>query len=331
MKREIFGVVLGLAAGIAMGQEKNPIWAVGGTVLVTNGYVLHTFTNQGGTNLIVTRSKPIPELEVLVVGGGGAGGGTWYHGGGGGGGGVVHGIIKNVTGSNYIFVGKGGLGHGERGNKGEDSKFETWTAYGGGAGGVWENGTYKPPLAGGSGGGSASYNAQGQAATGAPSTQVSGSNYTGHGHAGGNGWSIMTNSRCAAGGGGGAGAPGGNGSSIGGGAGGDGVLSIITGTNVFYGGGGGGSETTNIFHGGSGGLGGGGDAAEWDEGGAAGAANTGGGGGAAKPAIGGYGGAGGSGIVIVRYFPGKITQFSVVGKSMSAIRGNDIRSVRAPE
>ena len=90
----------GLAGLAGWGQETNPNWAVGGTVLLTNGYVLHTFTNAGVTsNFVVTRSIPIPEIEVLVVGGGGHGAGLESHHGGGGAGGVVHGKMEEVTGS----------------------------------------------------------------------------------------------------------------------------------------------------------------------------------------------------------------------------------------
>lgn len=347
MKREIFGVVQVLAAGIAMGQETNPNWAVGGTVLVTNGYVLHTFTNAGvASNFVVTRSIPIPEVEVLVVGGGGHGGGLEYDPGGGGAGGVVHGRMEEVTGTNQVYVGNGSTNsNGYYIYSGENSYFGTWIAYGGGGGGTWDNGVNHYPKEGGSGGGAPSHHASGLYPTGAPSVQVSGDGYVGYGNKGGDGTSGQSADQpptvvwYLAGGGGGAGGPGTNAWTTGpdqrkcyGGDGGPGVAIGITGSNVFYAGGGGGQTwgygAQGGYYWGVGGVGGGGDASGNGDG-DAGEPNTGGGGGAAQSGY--VGGAGGSGIVIVRYFPAKLKRFTVHGKSMSAIRGNDIRSVQAPE
>ena len=350
--RNLFIIIAVVAAAGAWAEITNdPGWAVGGTVTVTNGFVLHAFTNTGATNFIVTRSTPLAEVEILVVGGGGGGGG-YYHAGGGGAGGVVYGTIKDLAGSNYIFVGTGGQGEGSgNGSSGADSKFGTWTAYGGGGGGVWRNGRPELPLAGGSGGGSAAMNWGGYATTGAPSIQVSGSGYTGYGNAGGAGYSekVLENDPDeyvhAGGGGGGAGGVGLDGRHwitngtdywVAGGDGGPGIACDITGSNVYYAGGGAGSmlRATSLPGGaydGKGGVGGGGDAGTTGAG-EAGEANTGGGGGAALAlASGGYlGGDGGSGVVMIRYFPAKLNRFSVAGKSLSTIRGEDLTKVRAP-
>jgi hypothetical protein len=265
--------------------------------------------------------------EVLVVGGGGGGG--MDMGGGGGGGGVVydpsHALIK---GSISVTVGNGGTGGPAAGTNGQpsahqytipaqngqNSVFNTITAYGGGAGGSSVN-TFTPGSAGsagGSGGGASGYNNNGVAV----GTVKGGLGTDGQGFRGGNQGNAYYS-----GGGGGAGGAGIDGNTKADG--GPGILNSIMGTAYYWGGGGGGAGYS--ICGGNGGIGGGGGGAICTTTGGAGlnnglpgggggggvqantpggnaGANTGGGGGGSAHYQGNNkGGDGGSGIVVIRY------------------------------
>ncbi|NCN25677.1 hypothetical protein COT94_03690 [Candidatus Falkowbacteria bacterium CG10_big_fil_rev_8_21_14_0_10_37_14] len=267
--------------------------ATGGTITYANGYKIHTFTTNGTFEALGNAN-----VEVLVVAGGGGGGGNCITCGGagaGGAGGLIYNASYAVTPQNYaVVVGAGGSGGPAKtnyglGTNGGNSTFDTLVAVGGGFGrgqsGVAGN-------SGGSGGGGGG--------GGNPPPGAGGAGTATQGYAGGAG----ITSPYGGGGGGGAGAAGSSGAIK---AGGIGVVSAITGADVYYaGGGGGGAYTTNAP--GSGGLGGGGNGANTNinnGNGFAGTANTGGGGGGANGnPKGGAGGSGGSGIVIIRYpFP----------------------------
>ena len=243
---------------------------------------------QGGTITVNTAGT----VDILLVGGGGGGGQnyvsgtTTYGGGGGGGGGVVYKTSFAVTPGTYsVAVGAGGaIGA----NGGNTSAFGL-TAYGGGGGGKGNNG--EAGKNGASGGGATSR----QAST--DPTLAGGAAIYGEGagdnlgHAGGSSWH-----RFGPGGGGGAGAEGesSNGSGSTPGAGGDGVLCPIIGADIWYGGGGAGFRPgTNWKK--AGGKGGGG-ANDGDATPNPGMDGFGGGGNGGAP--------GGSGILIVAFTPG---------------------------
>lgn len=285
-------LALGCVIVLAGAPQALATFATGGTITLTNGYRVHTFTSVGTSNLTVT----IPgSVEVLIVAGGGGGG---DFGGGGGAGGFLTNAAYTVSGGSImVTVGDGGAGTatpGTTGTKGQNSVFDVLTAYGGGGGGSrLSTGTPLPGLdgaGGGSGGGGSpsdgTYQGKGGAAT------------NGQGNAGGNGPG-SGNWGWGGGGGGGAGAAGAAANANNAGAGGVGLVSAICGSNVTYAGGGGGTTYTGgsgtVGAGGAGGGGAGGKGAN----GVAGTANTGGGGGGGD--TGKVGGKGGSGIVIVRY------------------------------
>ena len=190
-----------------------------GTTITTK----QVFTDIGSTSWVAPSG--VTELNYLVVGGGGGGGNGFDTGGGGGGAGgmVLTGTLNVIPGQSYsVTVGRGGIG-GENirsnrsGGAGNNSVFQTITAFGGpGGGGSRSGGT-------GSGG----------------SAQVGTSNAPTGGAGGGNGSSSV---RGSGGGGGGAAGNGGNGSSASGGSGGAGVNSAISGVSTFYGVGGKGAK-----------------------------------------------------------------------------------------
>ncbi|MFN5351892.1 MAG: BspA family leucine-rich repeat surface protein, partial [Alphaproteobacteria bacterium] len=220
-------------------------------------------------------------MEVLVIGGGGAGGSTSGAGtpvgSGGGAGGYQYNSSLNITSSQAITVGAGGVygGAPSVGANGINSSIGSLiTSLGGGGGG-----NSVVPVAGSSGG------------SGGGSVGDGGSGTVGQGNNGGSG---VTSG---AGGGGGASSVGSNGSSDVGGNGGSGTASSISGASVTYAGGGGGSGVTTA---GSGGAGGGGNGRNSSGNGSAGTPNTGGGGGGSRTTTN-KGGVGGSGIVIIRY------------------------------
>ncbi len=271
--------------------------AVGGTITTNGGYIIHTFTNVGTTNFVVSEGSL--NCEVLVVAGGGAGGGGWGGAGGGAGGLLTNSVT--VSGTTTVAVGIGGKGVVSAGGlNGANSFFGTIVAIGGGGGGkVMPD---YPGKAGGSGGGGI-WNWV---------TMLPGNGTLGQGHAGGEG--VVSN--VAGGGGGGKGEPGHQPSgplyspSVGAsipGAGGDGFLNSYSGAEVYYAGGGGGAggNPGYIVSPAAGGLGGGGNGGTDKRAGSytpptAGAVNTGGGGGGARNDQN-TGANGGSGIVIVRY------------------------------
>ncbi|MGN0854055.1 MAG: glycine-rich domain-containing protein [Kiritimatiellia bacterium] len=257
--------------------------------------VIHIFTNTAASAVFsIPDDNKILEgsLQFLIVGGGGAGSGNC--GGGGGAGGLVYCEGLDPEAGDYdVTVGAGGAkstGNGY-GNSGSNTTFAfggtTYTALGGGVGGLWQN---QAGTAGGSGGG-----ASGSAAVGA-ATQPD-SNSGGYGNAGGAGASNNVG-----GGGGGAGGAGMAASGQTGGAGGAGLEFDISGESRFYAGGGGGAGIGGAGNAGGSSVGGAGTSGGTGQTGGAGQDGTGsGGGGAAGGGGTSYGGAGGSGTVIVRY------------------------------
>ena len=298
----------------------------GGTISKKDGYMIHTFTEDG--------TFDIPNstyAEILVVGGGG-GGGEAVHGGGGGGGagGFIHRARYALLAGTYpVRVGAGGAVN----MPGGDSALGGLVAYGGGAG----NHGYSDPYDGnngGSGGGAAGINNY---------KKAGGTGIAGQGHDGGSNFQKTLEDQGAlpegytfvngftqeinlGGGGGGAGAPGGGGTFTNAvpeegkwfrtwefwpGVGGDGLPCSITGEEVWYAGGGGGGQfgwgqTGRLADGGRGGGGKGGAVSDdnyWIDGenGVDGTGGGGGGGGHRGDNVKSLGGAGGSGIVIIRY------------------------------
>ena len=239
----------------------------GGTITISGGYIIHSFTTTGTFAFIPAFSG---NVEVLVVGGGGGGGGSI--GGGGGGGGVIYmPSVSVISGISYeVVVGDGGTS----GTKGNVSRFFDASAAGGGTSGQHDDGI---GTAGGSGGGAASNNSslnQGGASSGNSLGPNRGFIY---GNRGGN----MTTSRTVllsgpsrAAGGGGAGGRAvdtdpniiGDTGQTGAGSGGVGITNSILGTTYYWGGGGGGGSSQTI--GSWGGLGGGGGGGGADSGGA---------------------------------------------------------------
>jgi hypothetical protein len=263
--------------------------------------VTQTFTNVGTMAWIAPAG--VTRVEALVVGGGG-GGGNRFGGGGGAGGLVYNSSYLVVPGRSYtITVGDGGSGgtsNSVRGSSGSNSVFDRLVAFGGG-GGASES---QAALSGGSGGG------------GSYATPTAGTGTALQGNAGGTG----RDGPRANGGGGGAGSGGyGLGTRANGG---DGLPLSISGETRYYAGGGGGADNRidsagfgsppyGIGGSGGGGNGGGGESSGQCDSkpgqGEDGLANTGGGGGGGAynpvPATGRNGGNGGSGIVILRWYP----------------------------
>ncbi len=262
-------------------QSITPPTFSGGTVTSDSTYYYRTFKS---SQTLTLNGAPVT-VDYLMVGGGGG-----SQGGGGGAGGLINTYSETLaTGSYPILVGAGGAQNGGANGgalSGNNTTFNSLTAFGGGYGAYYENAGN-----GGSGGG-AGYGSYG--------TGVAGQGYNG-----GNYWYGAT------GGGGGAAGAGGNASGLYpvlGGNGGNGIQlsewasATSTGANNgYYAGGGGGScfyPYTNGT-GGSGGLGGGGvGESDSNKKYVAAVANTGGGGASNTT----YGcGPGGSGIFIIRY------------------------------
>ncbi len=272
----------------------------GNVALWTDSKPLTPATDCAGNQLLG------PAVQVLAVGGGG--GGANNHGGGGGGGGVTQSeAIPVSVGSYSITVGAGGAGGsgsaGAAGANGGNSSFSTTLVAlgGGGGGGRIADNSVTQAKNGGSGGGGA-----GTRDGGTSLPAKGGLGDVDQGNDGGNG-SSGTSAPFAGngGGGGGAGDSGGvaTGTTSGAGVsgnGGIGLLSDITGQQVYYGAGGSGGRwfTGDVGTGGitGGGTGGAADSAV----GSAGQANTGGGGGGGGGASA-NGGNGGSGVVVIRY------------------------------
>ena len=275
--------------------------ASGGAVTEHESYRIHTFTISDTFTVSIGC-----DVSYLIVAGGGGGAGRDV-GGGGGAGGMRTGSTQLNAGSYIVTVGGGGGGSFDSqnpittANKGSDSSFNSIVCKGGGAG--WN---HVHPAAsdeyfhGGSGGGGAGI-----------TNYTGGSGASGEGYGGGSG-SGMSTSFYGGGGGGGAGEIGKT--AIEWRHGGDGILSDITGTNIYYAGGGGGAGHRSAQNQtlGTGGKGGGGNAGDTSTSGD-GTDGLGGGGGASKGADDRYvsgvytnrnvfvGGSGGDGIVIIRY------------------------------
>jgi hypothetical protein len=282
------------------GVPAAPFWAWGGdsnfTITVSGRlYAVHMYTNVGSGYF--APSRPIKNVEYLVIGGGGGGGGGGMANGGGGGGGGAGGYRSSVTnelsGSNSnaeeritlattdpvaVTIGAGGAGATADlmgGTQGSPSSFRSIVAKGGGGG--------NDGLTGGSGGGQG-YNSVGWVGFGR------GVGTAGQGRDGGY---LFDHGGSDYGGGGGGGASGMGGAGFAqgdarnAGQGGLGLTNSITGTAVLRGGGGCGGRSGQAGAGGGGstkangtdGTGGGGGGGMWDGG----------------------GGKGGAGIVIVRY------------------------------
>ncbi|MDD5676592.1 MAG: hypothetical protein PHW60_01195 [Kiritimatiellae bacterium] len=260
----------------------NSAVATGGTITTNGNYRIHTFTNVGTTNFVVSGGS-LP-CDVLIVAGGGSGGGST--GGGGGAGGYVYSNGFAAAVGNYSVIvgdGGGGVSWGATGNDGENSSFGSITSYGGGGGG---HDSITAGNAGGSGGGGGGVHPGGAGTNGQGYDGGAGANWT---------------NAFSGGGGGGAASVGGDGSVSGGGNGGTGITNSMSGIAQAYAGGGGGGE----YDPGTKGLGGsgvGGDGGSYaDHQATSGQKNTGSGGGGTGGNGGETSGHGGSGIVIVRY------------------------------
>ena len=147
--------------------------------------------------------------EILLVGGGGAGGGRI--GGGGGAGAMIELTNQTLTtGQSYsLTVGAGGLGkvNTAQPDDGGDTTGFTYTATGGGYGGVYQ---YYSGNSGGSGGGGSGLAVSSNPYTGGGTTDNSS-----YGNNGGNGYGTATNQLYCAGGGGGRSGAGASGASNG--------------------------------------------------------------------------------------------------------------------
>ncbi|MBI2442152.1 MAG: hypothetical protein HYV35_12375 [Lentisphaerae bacterium] len=246
-------------------------FATGGTITMSEGYRIHTFTDNG----IFTVISGTLTCDVLVVAGGGGGG---YGGGGGGGaGGLVYTQSVVGSGANTVIVGIGGRSVSTTNTpakNGSNSVFGTITAFGGGGGGRGGNSvghTSSDGANGGSGGGGGGYDSE--------DPNVGGSGTNGQGYSGGS--NSLDGSYYGGGGGGGAGGAGGAGSGTAGGISGSGATNSISGSEVIY-------AVGGVGSGAAGGPG------------ANATANTGNGGNGGSNGDN-LGGDGGSGIVIVRY------------------------------
>lgn len=160
-----------------------------------------------GRSIIADADADITGAEILLVGGGGAGGGRI--GGGGGAGAMIELTNQTLTiGQSYsLTVGAGGLGkiNTAQPDDGGDTTGFTYTATGGGYGGVYQ---YYSGNSGGSGGGGS-----GLAVASNPYTGGGATDNSSYGNAGGNGAGTATSQNYCAGGGGGRSGAGANGNS----------------------------------------------------------------------------------------------------------------------
>ena len=245
--------------------------------------------------------------KVLVIGGGGGGGGSSAGAGGGGGGGYQYNASYTITPQTYsVTVGNSVAAR----NDGNNSVFDTITAYGGGKGGDNNvNGSN-----GGNGGGGGGSDGVTTLRSGGTGSQA---------YAGGD----STGTTFGGGGGGGSSAAGSAASSNTGANGGEGTSNSISGSAVIYGAGGGGGAFNST--GGSGGTGGG------RGGGSAGNGTNGtdgqGGGGGGLGYSGGSkaAGGGGKGIVIVRWTTSDFGTCSVTGtgNAITTIGGDSLATM----
>ena len=231
-----------------------------------------------------------PATSVLLVGGGG-GGNKAAGGGGAGGGGVLEGDISLSTGETYSFtIGNGGAAatvYSSTGQVGGNttmiSTTYSFTAYGGGTGGV----NNAAGLDGGSGGGWGGAQSNNSYRAGGNAIQANSTPLTGYGFDGG--YNGASSNNYSGAGGGGAGAIGTDAVTNTAGNGGNGHISTIitsaqattnsvgevSGSDVYFSGGGGGGVEAGTA--GTGGLGGGGNGVNGNTGAGPGLANTGGG------------------------------------------------------
>lgn len=260
-----------------------PCSATGGTASESGPYCINTFTSDG------TFTVPSGSIsaDLLIVAGGGGGGGVAIKSiaGGGGAGGLIYLAAQNITGSNTITVGAGGIGGiGSAGTNGSNSIFGSNIAIGGGGGGTNDG------LSGGSGGG-AGYPGSGGTGTNGQGNNGSTGSVGMYANGGGGGGASAASYGCT---------------------GGIGLPYDISGISTYYSGGGGSfvfnaiSQIQDFSSSCLGGLGGSSSGANGNA--IAGIANTGGGGGASYLGI---GGTGGSGVVIVRYFKTSVTLSSI--------------------
>jgi hypothetical protein len=175
--------------------------ATGGTITTDGDYRIHTFTEDGVFEVIISGT-----CEYLIVGGGGGQGGRYISGNRGGGGGGAGGLLWDDSfgisiGSYNIGIGNGGLmptgWNSGDGTDGGDTNALGFTAYGGGRGGTNSSG-----YTGGSGGGAGAGNVGGSGGAGTEGPPRQGYN----------GASAGTGSGTGGGGGGGATGPGSSGS-----------------------------------------------------------------------------------------------------------------------
>ena len=195
----------------------------GGTVTTYSTYTVHTFTSSGTFD--AGGGGSVDALVLAGGGGGGSGGSGWWGGGGGGAGGMLEVAAYTVAGGTHsITVGAGGAGGPAddssspdprtQGVDGGDSVFATFTAVGGGGGGVSYAGGPETSVAlatgkvGGSGGGGAGDNTGPAENPGGVGTQPAPANSTGYGYNGG--WGRGNTNSGLGGGGGGAGGVGSN-------------------------------------------------------------------------------------------------------------------------
>ena len=287
-----------------------------GIITTYTGYRVHSWTATGtDTDGFTLYADTV--CDVLMVGGGGGGGGSGAsgtQGGGGGGGGVYEMTQVTLPAGDYSITvgtgGNGGYGYGTNiAVNGVASSITfpnstTYSATGGGHGGMWGVG-YQASNTGASGGGgggqaNTSYN-QGESGTYKSDSGLPTGHLT-YGNDGGDGNTNVS----AGGGGGGAGSDGYDSPSTGtGGNGGTGRSnSWRANTAVIYGAGGGGGANANAGYGGNNATddGAGNGSTDGSDGGNGLANQGGGGGGSATGSSGNHnGGTGGSGIVIIRY------------------------------
>lgn len=197
----------------------------GGTVSTDGSYTIRTF--EDSSTLTIAGGTLTDVQYLLIAGGGEAAFPTSAYVSGGGAGGVLTGNVTLNTGSYPVIIGA----------PGNNSSFLSMTAFGGGQGGFYGNGSV-----GGSGGGGGVLG----------TTHINFNNFVGgEGTAGqgNNGGSPYGGGYppFGPGGGGGAGSVGGTGTPDGvGGAGGQGIASNITGTDVYYAAGGSGKGPQGI-------------------------------------------------------------------------------------
>ena len=272
---------------------QRPVSPVAGYIRFnTTDNVMETYD---GTEWLTLDSEswipPPPPVTSVLLAGGGGGGNKAAGGGGAGGGGVLEGDVSLSTGELYsITIGNGGAAatvYPTIGQPGGDttmiSNTHSFTAYGGGTGGVSET----VGLDGGCGGGWGGAQSNGGYRAGGNAIQTNFTPLIGYGFDGGNNSASSSNYTGA--GGGGAGAIGTNAVTNTAGNGGDGYVSTIitttqatansvgevSGSDVYFSGGGGGGVESGTA--GTGGIGGGGSGVNGNSGAAPGLVNTGGG------------------------------------------------------